>query len=527
MALNGYVQIPPDGTGKKIDHSVLLEVNYDNGTVDFSVGDIVTGATSGINGHIAKILGTTTSGELYIHLDHESPIAAIVGENLQVLSSTRAKAASVGSTLYTPTITISDHLNPFYGQRINVRGASSVTFTEGDPTLDAFGNLRIAEARALAVYEHSQRSYDDLFSSITGSGGSFTHQPETATYLLSCNSTATAAVVRTTNRYHYYLPGTGLMTILTLGLSDTGRANNIRRWGYFDDDNGLFFELSSSTLNTVVRRDGIDTRTPQSAWSNDKLDGTGLSDITLDVSKENLYWIDMAWLGVGEVRYGVLKPNGERIVANIHQYANANVGPYMYTPHLPIRWQNFNTGITTGTSDIRAICAAVYSDSRAEDDYTFWRNSDVETTGSGITVTTRTPLFSIRNNITNMMGSGLNRVSIYPETLALFVDGGTVKLEQITDGTLTGDTWVSSSVSTINYDNKASLVAEGNSGFKFITLYFGPGSHNLDLTPYYELNDEALCLKSDGSYRTYTYCLTKLSGSTVSAHPTLNYRELS
>lgn len=528
MALTGYVQIPPDGTGKRILHGVTVEIEYSNGTIAFNVGDIVTGATSGITGTVVKVVGSVISGDIYVHLDGESVTAAVIGENLQVSSVTNAKAANIGTVTYKPSISISDHENPFYGQRINYKGAASTTFTEGEPTLDAFGNLRVAQCRAIGVYEHTQRSYDDLFSTITGSGGSATHQPTVATYLLSCNSTATAAVTRTSNRYHYYLPGTGLLTIVTLGLSDSGRQNNIRQWGYFDNNNGLFFELSSSTLSVVVRRDGVDTKTHQNNWNGDKLDGTGLSGFNLNLTTSNFYWIDMAWLGVGEVRFGILNSDGERIVAHTNLYSNTTIGPYMNTPHLPVSWKNYNTGITSGTSDIQVICAAVYSDSNAEDDYTFWRSSDVETTSSGITVTNRTPLFSIRNNLTNFMGSGYNRVSIYPETLAIHVEGGSVKLEHITDpDSITGANWQSSSVSTANYDNQGSAVVMGTGGSKLFTLYLGPGDHNVNISQYYELNDEALVLRANGAYRTYSYALTKISGSTVTAQATLNYRELS
>lgn len=52
-------------------------------------------------------------------------------------------------------------------------------------------------------------------------------------------------------------------------------------------------------------------------------------------------------------------------------------------------------------------------------------------------------------------------------------------------------------------------------------------AHNIDLKPYYELNDEGLCLTANGNYNYFTYAATKLSGSNVTAHASLIYRELS
>jgi hypothetical protein len=329
----------------------------------------------------------------------------------------------------------------------------------------------------------------------------------------------------------YYLPGVGQFVVMTLGLSDTGRTNNIRRWGYFDEYNGLFFELSGSLLSTVTRNNGVDTKVPRNNWNGDKIDGSGLSAFTINVDKENLYWIDMAWLGVGEVRFGVLGPNGARIVVNTILNPSANIGPYMRTPHLPIRIENFNTGVTTGTSDLRLCAASVFSEGNSKAEYSFWRNSDVTTrgnmSGSGIPITERTPLFSIRNAVTNILGTGMNRVSIYPETLALFVSGGAVQLETMIYGTISGSSWVGSSNSTIEYDNQATSTDLGVDGYTFVSSYYGEGVHNIDLRPYYELNDEALVLRADGTQMPWTFMLTRLTGNNTYAKATLSYRELS
>ena len=63
------IRVPPDSTGKKVFHRVEVLLPYDNGTVDFSEGDKVTGVTSGLIGTVLHIDGITASGTIHILLD--------------------------------------------------------------------------------------------------------------------------------------------------------------------------------------------------------------------------------------------------------------------------------------------------------------------------------------------------------------------------------------------------------------------------------------------------------------------------
>ena len=65
---------------------------------------------------------------------------------------------------------------------------------------------------------------------------------------------------------------------------------------------------SGSQSETVIKQDD---------FNGDKLDGKGDSQLTLDLSKNNQYWIDIQWHGAGRVRFGTYL-NGNRIV--MHTY---------------------------------------------------------------------------------------------------------------------------------------------------------------------------------------------------------------
>jgi hypothetical protein len=236
--------------------------------------------------------------------------------------------------------------------------------------------------------------------------------------------------------------------------------------------------------------------------------------MTLDLTKANFYFIDFAWLGVGTVRFGVLGPDGARNVVHTFQNPNANIGAFMETATLPLRWENYNTGVTGGGSDLRLICAAVYAQSRT--DYSFWRFSDIERS-TPVTVTTDTPVFSMR------VASGSN-VSVYPEQLSLVVTGGNVKLTIMDDATLTGATWGITGGGIVEGDIGATVAADGG---RFKSWYIPAGVSNIDLSPFYELNDEGYHRPPDNSAsQTFTLLATKLDGATVTVGATLGYKEL-
>lgn len=136
----------------------------------------------------------------------------------------------------------------------------------------------------------------------------------------------------------------------------------------------------------------MDTFIPQSSWNIDKLDGTGISGKTLDITKSQIFLIDFQWLGVGRVRFA-LDIDGR--ITPIHEVNNANsLGiVYMKTPTLPVRYEVVNTGTSTSTTTLEQICCSVSSEGG-------YQIPGIEfSAGHGITrraVTARVPILAIR-----------------------------------------------------------------------------------------------------------------------------------
>lgn len=518
------LRFPPDSTGKRVAHTAYIDIDFISGTIPFQMGDRVTGATSGLSGVVIKKTGTTAAGAVYLVLDHESLEATTVGENLQVGGITYAVANNTGTVIYNQAVVIAGANNPKYGQYVDSRGQALMRFAEGSPSMDAFGNLRVSSANILGGYEYSSFDQAGLFTDVVLNGGAVTYNPAVSNTVLSASAVNGSSAIRTTNRYHFYQPGVGNLIILTMSHGDSGKTNNTRRWGYFDEHNGLFFQLSGTTLS-VVRRSNtsgvvVDTVVNQAEWNGDHFDGTDGSGMTLDLTKGNFYWIDYAWLGVGPVRFGMLAPDGSRWVCHTFENPNANVGAYMGTGSLPIRYENFNTGVTSGTSDMNVICGAIYAESPTK--YVYWRYADAERI-TPVTVTTNTPIVSIRPKLQVIVGK-TNRTGLYPESIEVFVTGGTVKITLVQDGVLTGDTWTIQGEGAAECDIGATAITGGS---KFHTFYAPPGATSHNLADIYETNDEGLHVLADasGAY-TLTVVATKLDGTTVTVASTICHREL-
>jgi hypothetical protein len=414
--------------------------------------------------------------------------------------------------------------NADYRLNVDVRGSASVRFAEGQPIMSGFGQLKTQHDRALGVYETSLDTYDDLFSVQLSSGGVSEYQPTASSNVLRTTGALGSSVVRTTNRYHYYLPGTANYVKMTLATGDSGKTGNTRRWGAFDANDGVFFELQDTTLNVVLRSTTtgtlVETRVPQSSWNKDKADGTGNSGFHIDLTKVNIFWIDYQWLGAGRVRFGIVEPSGNRLVCHEFENAGANALPYMRTGTLPLRTENFNTSAVGSSSELREVCLAIYCEGTYED-YTFWRAADVD---ASVTVSdaVSTPIVNLRS-VTTINGKH-NSVVAYPEKVNVMVEGGSISLTLFQNTSVAGGTWT-------GLDSSLEISSGGTvtttNARKFNTVFLGAGVHSLDFTKLFELNDEGIQMNADGTPNVWSFFVKRISSTgTVSVVLNMCYREL-
>jgi hypothetical protein len=76
---------------------------------------------------------------------------------------------------------------------------------------------------------------------------------------------------------------------------ETPKTNLTQRVGYFNSQNGVYFECANTGYNMVLRScptgtSIIERRIPQNKWNIDRLNGEGKSGIILDVSKSQIFF---------------------------------------------------------------------------------------------------------------------------------------------------------------------------------------------------------------------------------------------
>jgi hypothetical protein len=244
--------------------------------------------------------------------------------------------------------------------------SSEISF-KNSPNIDAFGRLRVSSP--FTLFDSSHRFADNgLWSTGTVTGGatlgSATFNASQGLIDLTVTTASGSEVVRETTKVFSYQPGKSLLVLSTFVMSPA-KTGLRQRVGYYGAQNGLYVQLNNSTLSFVERSlvTGFvsETEVNQSAWNVDKMDGTGVSGITLDITKAQILFMDIEWLGLGTVRMGFVI-DGNFYVCHKFHHANLIASTYITTASLPLRYEITNTGVTSSASTLKQICSTVLSE---------------------------------------------------------------------------------------------------------------------------------------------------------------------
>jgi hypothetical protein len=240
---------------------------------------------------------------------------------------------------------------------------SSEISYKNSPNIDAFGRLRTSTP--FTLFDSSHRFDDNgLWSTGTATGGTATFNAAQGLVDLDVTAASGSEVIRETTKVFSYQPGKSLLILSTFVMS-AAKTNLRQRVGYYGTQNGYYLEQDNTTVSFVERSfvTGAVVNTPvvQASWNVDKMDGSGPSGITLDLTKAQILFMDLEWLGVGTVRIGFVI-NGNFYVCHKFHHANIIATTYITTASLPLRYEITNTAATSGASKLKQICSTVLSE---------------------------------------------------------------------------------------------------------------------------------------------------------------------
>lgn len=409
---------------------------------------------------------------------------------------------------------------------------NAVTIADGS-NIDAFSRLRTSDPSNL-FNEQSQYNLGtiQMEPGNTGTGVLPAHQAATRMTKLSATAGSGTSFLKSF-MYTPYQPARSQLIAMTavIGAPVAGAVVDL---GYFDVDNGVIFRQNGTTNLQFILRTSTSgapsdaNAVAQSSWNVDKLDGTGPSGITLDITKAFILVIDLQFLGMGRVRVG-FDINGKIYYA--HQFLNANnlAVPYMQTATLPVGM--LLTATATGsTKDAFFKCVSVSSEGGNLDLFGFMFSTPegVVTAASGA----RTPIMAIRpkttfNSIANRQFTELMGI------VAVVTGANPVYWELVIGGAYGGQAFsdVNTSFSGVEYASTPGTFTNLTGGIVIASGYLTAGAGTpvtlINLPPLLS-RKYPLSLDRAGAVRalgTYTLLVSGIGG-TSATRASMNFKEV-
>jgi hypothetical protein len=275
---------------------------------------------------------------------------------------------------------------------------SAFTIKDG-ANLDAFSRLRVSNPLTLFNAQFTYNLHPLLFEQITsGAGASIAHHTTNRYAAMTFASTPTGGqCYMQSYEYLPYQPGKSQLTFLTFNF-EGGVANVLKFAGYSDGVNGVEFQLNGTTPRFAIYS-GTGTGNQfvnQSSWNLDKLDGTGASGYTLDLTKVQILVIDLQALYAGRVRVG-FDIGGTIIYAHQFLHGNSVAPPYLQTASLPVRCGM--TCTATVSTTMYFLCSTVISEGGLDDVNQFGYTFSQASTAVSV-ATSPTHVLSLRPRLT-------------------------------------------------------------------------------------------------------------------------------
>lgn len=251
--------------------------------------------------------------------------------------------------------------------------------------------LKVAQATRLIGVSFFGSTIDSSFwtSTVADNG---TNTQANGQMTLRTNTTANGSATITSVRIARYIAAHSNTFRAVVRLPDAGSANNVRRWGAYDDNDGFFFQLSGTTFGIGSRKGAADDVVTSASFN-----GTIPTLTTNATTYDIIYTNSNAWFFVNDVL--------------VHT-KSAPTTPQTDTLHLKARAQNTNSG--SSTTDL-SLEVRVMSVSRFGHDESRPTSSFIN--ANGTTVLKRGP-GTLHRVVIGTKGAISNTLTLYDNTAA-------------------------------------------------------------------------------------------------------------
>lgn len=329
--------------------------------------------------------------------------------------------------------------------------------------------LKVSDFETVFFNTFQYHKEPDIWDEQSTSGGAATFSASYSGVEMSVTSTLGSEIIRQTRQVMRYVPGRS--NELSFGIRLTTPTVGVRRrFGLFDENNGVYFEDGGdgNYYCCIRNSNGVTgptlARIPREQWNGDKLDGTGPYGIVANPNAQQLVLFEYEWYGAGTVSVRWIVDGTPH---TIHTFYHANVlnTTWCATPFLPIRLELTNITGAAGNHYLYQGSNSVIQDGAVS------KLGVATSIGSPITGTTLTtanvyyPVLSFRLKSTNLAG-----VVIPTFFQAATLDNTNIFYRIILNGTLTGASFVNhpNVNSFTQYDISATAISGGvdlDSGF--------------------------------------------------------------
>lgn len=234
---------------------------------------------------------------------------------------------------------------------------------------------------------------------------------------------------------------------------------------------------------------------PQSAWNQDRFDGTGPSGQTIDPTKGNVYGVQFQYLGYGDAFFYVVNGlTGRPTLCHVIRNANTRTSTVLRNPNLYLTWESRNTG--TGTSVVmRGASGGAFVEGPVEFLGAQFAVPPVAVTaGAGV----ETAILSLRASTVYLNRQSTAQLQI--DRISVACDGTkNVLFKVYKNATLTAPRWqnVNATTSAASYDQNATGFSVGAGTLVYAFAVAKTGNSTESLT------DIALFMQA-GDYLTIT-----------------------